>query len=194
MTPVPADEPRRVLGVVGSLRRQSFNRLLLEHAAARAPDRLQIDIAPDLIRLPLFDEDLELDGLPDDVAAMQERIRTADALLLASPEYNFGVPGPVKNFIDWASRPPRRGPLVGKPVALIGASTGRVGGTVQSQGQLRISLAVIGAHVLPSPPVLLSEAHTRFTDDALTDDAADTVIGMALDKFLSFIDALAPST
>ncbi len=128
MTTVPADGPRHVLGVVGSLRRQSFNRLLLEHAAARAPDRLQIDIAPDLIRLPLFDEDLELDGLPDDDAAMQERISAADALLLASPEYNFGVPGPVKNFIDSASRPPRRGPLVGKPVALIGASTGRVGG------------------------------------------------------------------
>jgi len=108
VTTVPADGPRRVLGVVDSLRRQSFNRLSLEHAAARAPDRLQIDIAPDLIRLPLFDEDLELDGLPDDVAAMQERIRAADALLLASPEYNFGVPGPVKNFIDWASRPPRR--------------------------------------------------------------------------------------
>jgi len=74
--------------------------------------------------------------------------------------------------------------LVGKPVALIGASTGRVGGTVQSQGQLRISLAVIGADVLPSAPVLLSEAHTRFTDDALTDDAADMVLGMALGRFL----------
>ncbi|MBA3398529.1 MAG: NAD(P)H-dependent oxidoreductase [Acidimicrobiia bacterium] len=190
MTSVPAGVTRRVLGVVGSLRRQSYNRLLLEHAAARAPDRLLIDIAPDLIRLPLFDEDLELDGLPDDVAGMHDRIRNADAVLLASPEYNFGVPGPVKNFVDWASRPPRRGPLVGKPVALIGASTGRVGGTVQSQGQLRISLAVIGAHVLPSPPVLLSEAQSRFTDEVLTDDVANMVLDMALGRFLSFIDAL----
>lgn len=181
-----------MLGVVGSLRRESYNRLLLEHAAARAPARLRIDVVADLIRLPLFDEDLETDGLPAEVTAMQQRIRNVDAVILASPEYNFGVPGPVKNFIDWASRPPGRGPLVAKPVALIGASAGRVGGTVQSQGQLRITLAVIGAHVLPSPPVLVSEAATRFTDGALTHAGTDTILGVALDRFLDFVDALAP--
>ncbi|CAN5782972.1 NAD(P)H-dependent FMN reductase [soil metagenome] len=192
MTTKGGGRPRRVLGVVGSLRRGSYNRLLLEHAATRAPDRLRIDVTTDLIRLPLFDEDLEVDGLPDEVAAMHERIREVDAVLLASPEYNFGVPGPVKNFIDWASRPPGRGPLVGKPVALIGASTGRVGGTVQSQGQLRITLAVIGAHVLPSPPVLVSEARKRFSNGALIDESTDTVLGIALDQFLWFVDALGP--
>ncbi len=182
---------RSVLGIVGSLRRASFNRRLLCHAAAVAPPRLAIDVAHDLIRLPLFDEDLERDGLPPEVVAVQERIRAADAVLLATPEYNFGVPGTVKNFVDWASRPPGRGPLVGKPVALIGASTGRVGGTVQAQGQLRVSLAVIGAHVMPSPPILVAEAHQRFEEELLVDEPTGKILGIALDRFLTFIDALA---
>ena len=156
-----------------------------------APPRLAIDVAGDLIRLPLFDEDLERDGLPPEVVAAQERIRAADAVLLATPEYNFGVPGTVKNFVDWASRPPGRGPLVGKPVALIGASTGRVGGTVQAQGQLRVSLAVIGAHVMPSPPILVAEAHQRFEEELLVDEPTGKILGIALDRFLTFIDALA---
>ena len=88
---------RRVLGVVGSLRRDSFNSRLLYVAATLAPERLGITVAPDLIRLPLFDQDLEADGLPAEVQAMQEQIRAADGVLLATPEYNFGVPGPVKN-------------------------------------------------------------------------------------------------
>ena len=184
---------RHVLGVVGSLRRDSYNRRLLAHAAAIAPDRLKLDVGTDLIRLPLFDEDLETDGLPEVVAEMQDRIRSADAVLLATPEYNFGVPGPVKNFIDWASRPPGRGPLVGKPVALIGASTGRVGGTVQAQGQLRVTLAVIGAHVLPSPPILVAEAESRFDGERLIDEATGRILGIALERFLAFIDAFAPT-
>jgi chromate reductase len=162
------------------------------HAAAIAPGRMRLDVAPDLIRLPLFDEDLEVGGLPAEVVAMQARIRAADGVLLATPEYNFGVPGPVKNFVDWASRPPGRGAFVGKPVALIGASTGRVGGTVQAQGQLRISLAVIGAHVMPSPPILVAEAHTRFEEELLVDEPTDKILGIALGRFLDLIDALAP--
>lgn len=180
---------RRVLGIVGSLRRESFNAKLLAAARSMAPDRLEIEVATDLIRLPLFNEDLEVDGLPADVVAMQHRIRSADALILASPEYNFGVPGPVKNFVDWASRPPGRGPLVGKPVALIGASTGRVGGTVQSQGQLRVALAVVGAHVMPSPPVLVSEAASKFNGEQLDDEMTSKVLGIALHRFVDFVNA-----
>ncbi|MEO5724324.1 MAG: NAD(P)H-dependent oxidoreductase [Ilumatobacteraceae bacterium] len=191
--PTNSAPTRTILGVIGSLRRDSFNRRLLEHAAATAPARLRIDIAADLIRLPLFNEDLEVDGgFPPEVAEMHARIRAADGLLLATPEYNFGVPGTVKNFLDWASRPPGRGPLTGKPVALIGASTGRVGGTVQAQGQLRISLAVMGAHVLPSPPVLIAEAPTRFGDQGISDELTAKILGFALDRFADFIDSLAP--
>lgn len=188
-TPTAPLPIRRVLGIVGSLRAESFNAKLLSCAASIAPDRLSIETVPDLIRLPLFNEDLEVDGLPDDVMAMHEQIRAVDAVILASPEYNFGVPGPVKNFIDWASRPPGRGPLVGKPVALIGASTGRVGGTVQSQGQLRVTLAVVGAHVMPSPPVLVSEAAAKFDGDRLHDEMTGKILGIALGRFVDFIDA-----
>ena len=98
----------------------------------------------------------------------------------------------MKNFVDWASRPPGGGAFIGKPVALIGASTGRVGGTVQAQGQLRISLAVIGAHVMPSPPILVAEAHTRFDEELLIDEPTDKILGIALSRFLDFIDALGP--
>ena len=185
--------PRTVLGVVGSLRRGSYNRLLLHYAADHAPARLVVDIVDDIIRLPLFNEDLEVDGLPDDVAALHERITAADGVIIATPEYNFGVPGPLKNWLDWASRPERHSRLHGKPVLLMGASTGRTGGTVQCQGQLRISLAVLGAHVVPFPPVLLAEAKDKFDEDGnLVDDIAKTVIGMAMDRFLALIDSHTP--
>ena len=184
---------RTVLGVVGSLRRGSYNRLLLHWVADHAPERLVIDVADDIIRLPLFDEDLEADGLPAEVVALHDRIRAADGIVIATPEYNFGVPGPVKNWLDWASRPVRRSPLGGKPIALMGASSGRTGGTVQCQGQLRISLAVLGAHVMPSPPVLLAEAADKFDADGhLVDELAQTVIGIAMDRFVALIDSLQP--
>ena len=191
---VPDAPPRAVLGVVGSLRRGSYNRLLLQWVAAHAPERLRIDIVDDIIRLPLYDEDLEVDGLPDVVISLHERIKAADGLVIATPEYNFGVPGPMKNWLDWASRPERRSPLGGKPIALMGASTGRTGGTVQSQGQLRISLAVLGALVLPWPPVLLAEVKDKFDDDGhLVDELAQTVIGLAMDRFLALIDSQKPT-
>lgn len=187
-------EARNVLGVVGSLRAASYNHMLLRHAAASAPERLHIDVAADIIDLPLFNEDLEIDGLPEPVVALHERIRAADGIIIASPEYNFGVPGPVKNFVDWASRPPRKSPLIGKPIALMGASVGKTGGTVQSQGQLRISLAVLGAHVLPWPPVLVAEAPDKFAaDGTVSDEMTRTVVGIALTGFLELIDALTPT-
>lgn len=185
--------PRTVLGVVGSLRRASYNRLLLQWVADHAPERLVVDVADDSIRLPLFDEDLEAHGLPDEVVALHDRIRAADGIIIATPEYNFGVPGPMKNWLDWASRPVRRSPLGGKPILLMGASSGRTGGTVQCQGQLRISLSVLNAHVLPSPPVLLAEAADKFDADGhLVDELAQTVIGIALDRFVTLIDSLQP--
>jgi chromate reductase, NAD(P)H dehydrogenase (quinone) len=181
---------RHVLGVVGSLRRESYNRKLLRHAVTSAPARMRITVVDDIIRLPLFDEDLEVDGLPSEVTAAQSAIRTADGVLIATPEYNFGAPGVVKNFVDWASRPPRRGAFIGKPIMLMGASSGRTGGTVQCQGQLRVALAVLGAHVLPSPPVLLAEAADKFDGEVLTDEVAKQVTDLALTRFLELIDSL----
>jgi chromate reductase len=175
-----------VVGVPGSLRARSYNRRLLEHAALVAPEGMAIEVA-DLVRLPLFDEDLEAEGDPPEVVAMKERLARADAVVLAFPEYNFGVAGVAKNLLDWASRPPGRGPLVGKPVLLVGASTSRVGGTLQAQAQLRVSLAILGAAVLPSPPVVIAEAASRFDDEGLVDETSNKVLRFALDRFLAWI-------
>lgn len=181
----------RVVGIAGSLRRESYNRRLLAAAVELAPEGLRIEPV-EVLRLPLFDQDLEADGDPDEVLAMRSALDGAGGVLLATPEYNFGVPGPVKNLVDWASRPPGRGPLVGKPVMLMGASTGRLGGTVQAQSSLRISLAVCGAAVLPSPPVLVAEAAQRFDGDELTDEATRKVLGVALARFAEWIRSVRP--
>lgn len=180
-----------VVAVPGSLRRESFNLRLCRHAAAVAPEGMAIDVA-DLVRLPLFDEDLEREGDPPEVAAMKDRLARADGLIIASPEYNFGMAGTTKNFVDWASRPPGRGPLAGKPVLLIGASTGRMGGTLQAQAQLRTSLAVLGAAVLPAPLVAVSESSKRFDGDRLVDETSDKVLRLALARFLAWIPQVTP--
>ncbi len=177
-----------VLGIPGSLRAESFNARLITHAASVAPDGLRIRPARDLVRLPLYDEDLEASGPPPEVAAMWEAVADADGLILSTPEYNFGVSAPMKNWLDWASRPARRGPLVGKPIALMGVSTGTAGGTVQAQGQLRVSLAVLGAHVMTLPPVLVQDAHHRFDGDELTDEPTRQIVAMALGRFVEHLD------
>ena len=182
-----------VLGIAGSLRADSYNARLVEHAAAVAPDRLTVEPARHLVRLPLFDEDLEASGPPPEVEAMWQAVAAADGLLLATPEYNFGVSAPMKNWLDWASRPPRRGPLVGKPVAVMGASTGMVGGTVQAQGQLRVALAVLGAHVMPTPPVLVQEAGSRFEGGDLTHDPTGQLVRLAMERFADHLDRFSSS-
>lgn len=179
-----------VVGIVGSLRGDSYNRRFLHWLAGRAPDTMTIDVHDDALRLPLFDEDLEVDGPPAEVEAQQAAVRAADALIIATPEYNFGVPGPMKNWLDWMSRPPRKGPLVGKPVLLAGVSTGRTGGTVQAQGQLRISLAVVGAHVVAHPPVLVAEAADRFDGPDVTDEMTATVSDLALRRLAELTTAM----
>jgi chromate reductase, NAD(P)H dehydrogenase (quinone) len=186
------EDPYRIAGIAGSLRRDSFNKRLLGHAAAAAPPSLEIDVLPDALRLPLFDQDLEEAGDPAEVVALRTALAEADGLLLVTPEYNFGVPGPVKNLVDWMSRPPGRSPLRDKPVLLMGASTGRLGGTIQAQGQLRVSLGVLGAHVMPSPPVLVAEAGTRFDGDTLADDPTQKIVALALARFADFVAALRP--
>src|SRR5882672_4988864 len=133
------DEPARaklsVLGIAGSLRAASFNRSLLRAAQELAPAGMTIT-AFDLAPIPLYNADVEATGDPEPVAALKSAIRQADALLIATPEYNFGVPGVLKNAIDWASRPPRGSAMQGKPVAIMGATPGGWG-TARSQMQLR---------------------------------------------------------
>jgi len=116
----------KLLGIAGSLREGSYNRSLLRAARELLPEGVEL-VECEIGGLPFYDGDVEAAGDPEPVVALKNAIRDADALLIATPEYNRGVPGVLKNAVDWASRPPLGSPLTGKHVALMGASTGRAG-------------------------------------------------------------------
>lgn len=138
----------RILGISGSLRRGSHNRRLLRAASDALPSGVELLEWDALAGLPAFDEDLE-DAPPEPVRALREAIDLADALLIATPEYNTSVPGALKNALDWASRPFPGNVLRDKPAAVIGASTGLFG-AVWAQAEVRKALRASGAHVLES--------------------------------------------
>jgi len=137
----------RVLGLPGSLRRDSHNRALLRAAAAALPYGAELVEWDRLAELPAYDEDLDGASAPEPVRALRGAIAAADAVLLATPEYNASLPGGLKNALDWASRPHATNPLRGKPAAVVGASTGLFG-AVWAQAEARKVLRTIGAHVL----------------------------------------------
>jgi chromate reductase, NAD(P)H dehydrogenase (quinone) len=159
-----------ILGIPGSLRTGSFNRGLLRAADALAPNGVEV-VEFVLHEIPPFDADLEREGDPRPVVAFKHAIRDADALLIATPEYNRGTSGVLKNAIDWASRPAMASPLAGKVVGLMGASAG-MRGTAAAQQQVRDALAFSRAHALEEPAVLVPTAYEKFeTDGTLTDTA-----------------------
>lgn len=163
------ESPVRVLGFAGSLRKGSLNRALLRAAAELAPPDVTIETF-DLAGIPLYDADVEAPGDPTAVAAFKDAVRAADAVLVATPEYNYGVPGVLKNAIDWASRPPGTSVLVGKPAAIMGASPGGFG-TARAQLQLRQAFVFTRTLVLPSPEVLVARAAEKFdAEGRLTDE------------------------
>jgi chromate reductase len=164
----------RILGIAGSLRAKSFNRALLRAAQELVPEGMQIEpfeIAP----IPLYDADLEAQGLPEPVAAFKKLIGAADGLLFVTPEYNYGVPGVLKNAIDWASRPPDQ-PFAGKPVAILSAAAGIAGGA-RGQMHLRHSCVFLDMHPLNKPEVLIGQAQTKFDAEGnLLDEVAKNLI------------------
>lgn len=150
-----------VVGIPGSLRDDSYNRALLE-TARHANEDVEVKIV-DIDDIPLFDADLEAGGDPAAVVHFKRAIYEADAVLIATPEYQHGVPGPLKNALDWASRPPGEGPLTGKPTAIMGATTGNFG-TARAQEQLRQTLIYNDCPMVKSPEVLVSEAQDKVND------------------------------
>ena len=150
----------RVLGISGSLRERSYNRALLQAARELAPVGVEIEEF-DLAAIPIYNPDVEASGDPQPVAALRDAVRNADALLFATPEYNRGTSGVLKNAIDWLSRPAMASVLRWKPTAVIGASTGR-GGTRRAQQQVREALLFPGAVVLEEPEVAVPIAWERF--------------------------------
>jgi chromate reductase, NAD(P)H dehydrogenase (quinone) len=158
----------RILGIAGSLRRASYNRGLIRAAMEGAPAGTVID-AFELAPIPLYNQDVEDVGEPDAVVAFKAAIAAADALLVATPEYNHGIPGVLKNAIDWASRPRVTSPLRDKSVAVMGASPGR-GSTARAQAQLRDGFVFTGACVMPLPELLVGGAASHFDDDGNVTD------------------------
>jgi chromate reductase len=137
----------RVLGISGSLRRDSFNTALLRAAAERLPDGVEFVAFERLAEIPAYDTDLEAAETPAAVTALREAMREADAVLVSTPEYNQSIPGALKNALDWASRPAGESALTGTPAAVIGASTGMFG-AVWAQAETRKVLGALGGRVL----------------------------------------------
>ena len=176
----------RVLGFAGSLRKASYNRALLAAAQAAAPPDLAITIF-DLAQVPLYNGDVEAGGDPPGVAAFKQAIRAADGVLIATPEYNHGVPGVTKNAIDWASRPPGGSVLDAKPMAIIGASPG-ITGTARGQSQLRQAFEFTNSIAMPQPELLVFRAHEKFdAAGQLTDEATRTHLIKFLEAFAAWI-------
>jgi chromate reductase len=175
----------RTIGIAGSLRRGSLNAALLRAAVELAPARLGIEIH-EIARVPLFNQDVE-DPVPEAVQALRDAVRGADALLIATPEYNHGVPGVLKNTIDWLSRPPRRSALSGKPVGIMGASPGMTG-SARAQAQLRQAFVFTNMYALPQPEVLVANAHEKFDESGhLTDERTRQALAKFLEVFASWI-------
>jgi len=153
----------KVLGISGSLRERSYNTALLRAARELAPPNMEIGIF-DLASIPIYNDDVRLTGYPPEVARFREAIRAADALLIASPEYNRSVPGMLKNAIDWASRPPEQ-PFAGKPIAIMGVSNGALGAAFANH-HLRQIFVYMDARMVNGPEVMIGEAKVKF-DEAL---------------------------
>ena len=178
-----------VVALVGSLRRRSYNRMTYDAAVFLAPGGLTFEEA-DIGSLPLYDDDVRVQqGYPPAAARLRERIAAADAVLIISPEYNYSMPGVLKNAIDWASRAPDQ-PFKGKPVAIMGASTGRFG-TVRMQHHLRQSLVFVEALPLARPEVMIPFAEQAFdADGRLIDAAAREAITAQLQAFEAWVRRL----
>jgi chromate reductase len=158
----------KVLGISGSLRRGSLNTAALEAARELAPDGMTVEIAR-IGDLPLYDDDLRKDGYPEPVERLRAQIAAADAVIFATPEYNYSISGVLKNAIDWASRPPSQ-PFDGKPVAIMGVTGGLIG-TARAQYHLRQILVYLNAHPINKPEVMIGQSAQRFDEAGrLTDE------------------------
>ena len=171
----------RIAGLCGSLRAQSYNMMALKTAGTLMPEGMRLDIAS-IGDLPLYDADVQARGFPDAVTRLAAAIRAADAVLIASPEYNFSVPGVLKNAIDWVSRVDAQ-PFNDKPVAILGASAGPAG-TARMQYELRKVLLSMNAHVLAKPEIYIGVAATKFSATGeLTDETTRKFVGDQMKAF-----------
>ena len=178
-----------ILGIAGSLREGSYNRAALRAAQVLAPEAVTIETF-DIKGLPGFSQDDETNP-PPQVVQLKQRIREADAILLVTPEYNYSVPGVLKNAIDWASRPYGDSAWNRKPVAIMGASVGTTG-TARAQYHLRQIFVFLNMHPVNQPEVMISQAHKHFDADGnLTEEVTKKLIRQLLEELVMLTKQLA---
>jgi chromate reductase len=174
----------RVFAFCGSLRNGSYNRMALRAAEELAPENVSFETF-DIGRIPLYNEDVRAQGFPPPVEELRERIRAADAILFVTPEYNYSVPGVLKNAIDWASRPPDQ-PFNGKPAAIMGATPSMLG-TARAQYHLRQTCVFLNIFPVNQPEVLIAAAHKEFDENGrLTDEATRKLIGQLMQALVDW--------
>jgi chromate reductase len=177
-------EPVKILGFVGSLRKGSHNKALMRAALELLPKDATLEVF-DLEGIPPFNQDLESQP-PQVVKEFKAKIRKADALLIASPEYNYSVPGVLKNAIDWASRPYGDNAFEGKPVAIMSASTGRLGGA-RAQYHLRQSFVFLNMYPINRPEVMMPNAREHVDENGnVTDETTRQLIQQLLDALMQW--------
>ncbi|MGC4093415.1 MAG: NAD(P)H-dependent oxidoreductase [Polyangiaceae bacterium] len=178
----------KLLGISGSLRQGSFNSALLRAAVKLAPAGIEFETFS-LAEIPLYNDDVRVAGFPEPVQALRAAIARAEALLFVSPEYNFSIPGVLKNAIDWASRQPDQ-PFAGKPVAIMSASTGMLGGA-RMQYHLRQVCVFVDMHPLNKPEVFVGQASSKFDAQLeLTDETTKRAIVTQLEALQRFRENL----
>ena len=179
----------KILGIAGSLRKASYNRAALRAAHQLAPEDAQVEIF-ELDGIPPFSEDDEQNP-PAKVTELKEKIRASDAVLFVTPEYNYSIPGVLKNAIDWASRPYGDSAWGGKPAAIMGASIGALG-TARAQYHLRQVFVFLDMYAVNNPEVMISNASQRFDAEGnLTDEKTKELIGQLLKNLVAWTRRLA---
>ncbi|MGH9407187.1 MAG: NADPH-dependent FMN reductase [Terriglobia bacterium] len=178
------NEPLKILGIAGSLRKESFNRAALRAAQELAPESATIEIF-ELDGIPGFNQDEDRNP-PAQVVELKAKVRASDAILFVTPEYNYSVPGVLKNAIDWASRPYGDSAWDGKPVAVMGASVGATG-TARAQYHLRQSFVFLNMHPINQPEVMIGNAQDKFDSSGkLTDENTRKMIRKLLEGLVNW--------
>ena len=171
----------RILAIPGSLRKASYNRALLEAAKRVAPESVEVEIYEDGLSIPLFNQDSEGDLTPRSVLELRSRIRSADAVLIASPEYNSSIPGVLKNLIDWASRPYGQSSFARKPVSVVGASQSRFGAQWAQETVITV-LGSAAARVVGGPHPVKEVAGLVDSEGNITDRDTLDMLGSVLSE------------
>jgi len=177
-----------IVAICGSLRKGSFNRMLMQSLAGFAPAGMSIKEAPSFADLPLYNADIQNGpGFPAAVGALAEAIRAADGVIFCTPEYNFSIPGGLKNAIDWVSRLPNQ-PFAGKPIAIQSASPGPLGGA-RVQYDLRRSMVFLDALTLNKPEIFVGSCAAKIDEKTgeLKDDTTRTLVKQQLEAFATFV-------